>query len=102
MVTDGSHKASYSQITDNGYDDLTRIDHIKEARQRWLRQQFNVHTYQDLANLSVDEIEANLRADKQIVAHNVVKNWIEQARMLASNAPTSIGENIHLSELYYA
>jgi len=67
-------------------DDLTVIKGIGPARQRWLRESFNVGTFRDLAALSVDEIESRLKDEKQIVARNEIEAWIVQAQELALTA----------------
>jgi hypothetical protein len=66
--------------------DLTAITGIGPARQRWLRDSFDVHTYQDLAGLSVDRIESRLKADGQIVSRAAIEAWLVQAQELAAQA----------------
>ncbi len=65
------------------YDDLTAIKGIREARQQWFRDTMKVRTYQDLAALSVDQIESGLKAEKQFPSRNVIAAWIAQAKVLA-------------------
>lgn len=60
-------------------DDLTTIKLIGPKTQDWLRQSFNVHTFKDLAALSVDEIHARLQLDGKTVARAVIGEWIAQA-----------------------
>jgi len=80
--------------SEKAYDDLTAIRGIGPARQQWLRESFNVRTYQDLAMLSVDEIESRLKADGQIPSRKAIEAWLIQARELANtvakeaNSPT--------------
>lgn len=73
----------------NTYDDLTVIAGIGPARQRWLRESFNVHTYQDLAQLSVDRIESQLKADGQIASRDAIEHWLLETRELATIAARS-------------
>ncbi len=67
------------------YDDLTKISGIGPARQRWLRESFNTRTYQDLADLSIIQIESKLKADGQIASRDVIKGWLIQAQEFAAN-----------------
>ncbi len=66
------------------WDDLTAIKQIKKARQIWFRESLQVHTYRDLATLSVDEIEARLKADGKIASRTVIQGWINKAKELAT------------------
>jgi hypothetical protein len=68
----------------NKWDDLTAIANIKETRQDWLRKTLNVQTYRDLATLSVDEIEARLKADGKIASRSMIQGWIDKAKELAT------------------
>jgi hypothetical protein len=63
----------------NNLDDLTVIMGIGPARQRWLKESLDVHTFADLAALSVGEIESRLRADKQIASRERIEVWIAEA-----------------------
>lgn len=65
------------------YDDLTAIKGIRETRQQWFRDTMKVHTYRDLAALSVDEIEVGLKAEKQFPSRSMIAAWIAQAKALA-------------------
>jgi hypothetical protein len=65
------------------YDDLTAIKGIREARQQWFRDTMKVHTYRDLAALSVDGIESGLKAEKQFPSRSMIAAWIAQAKALA-------------------
>jgi hypothetical protein len=71
---------------ENAHDDLTVITGIGPARQRWLRESFNVRTFQDLADLSVDQIETRLKADGQIPSRDAIVTWLLQAQEFASSA----------------
>lgn len=64
-------------------DDLTRIRGIGPIKQQWLRASFDVCTFRDLANLSVNEIEARLRSEGQVASRSDIENWISQAQELA-------------------
>ena len=41
-----------------GYDDLTTIKGIGRSRQKWLREQLDVQTYNDMAALSAEDFVA--------------------------------------------
>jgi hypothetical protein len=73
----------------NEYDDLTVITGIGPARQQWLRESLNVHTYQDLVALSTAQIEAQLKADGQIASRNAIEGWLHQAQEYAASTRTS-------------
>jgi hypothetical protein len=45
-----------------------------------------VHSYDDLAHLSVNEIVLGLKAEKQIPSRTMIEAWIAQAKMLAVTA----------------
>jgi len=64
------------------YADLTLIKGIGPARQQWLREAFNVRAFQDLAALTLDEIQAKLRASGQIASRQHIDQWIAQAKQL--------------------
>ncbi|MBK8905967.1 MAG: hypothetical protein IPM53_32610 [Anaerolineaceae bacterium] len=65
------------------YDDLTVIKYIGPKMQSWLREKLRVRTYQDLAALSVNQIQSQLSTDKKTVARNNIEEWIKQAKELA-------------------
>jgi len=67
-------------------DDLTTISGIGKTRQNWLRQSFNVRTFQELASLSVDQIEEKIKFDGLIVSRKAIEFWLEQAREFSSHA----------------
>jgi hypothetical protein len=69
-----------------GYEDLKRVKGIGQAREQWLRDTFDVRTFQDLAALSADEIELRLKAEGQIVSRHTIEKWISEARRLESEA----------------
>jgi hypothetical protein len=70
------------------FDDLTAIKGIREARQQWFRDTMKVNTYIDFAMLSVDQIEAGLKVERQFPSRNMIAAWIAQAKALAE-----MGEN---------
>lgn len=70
-------------INETLFADLTIIKGIGPARQQWLRQSFGVRTYDDLARLLPDEIEAMLKADGQIARRRAVEEWVAQAQALS-------------------
>ena len=78
--------------------DLTVIKGIGHAIQKWLREQMNVATYQDLAALSVKQLETRLREDGKITSQSKIEDWIAQAQELANvslpeKAETFIGNS---------
>ena len=68
------------------YDDLTQIEGIKEGWQRQLRQSLGVRTYQDLADLSSDEIRSGLKPSP---GKSRGEAWIRQAQELATASKSS-------------
>lgn len=72
------------EASEKAHDDLTEIRGIGSTRQQWLRESFDIHTYQDLAALSVDEIESRLRVDGQIPSRKAIETWVIQAQELAN------------------
>lgn len=70
------------------YDTLTSIKGISRARQQWLRDSFNVRTFADLAALSPDEIEAQLKAEGRNATRRDVEEWIAQAQAYAARTHT--------------
>jgi len=71
-------------------DDLTKIKYIGPKLQSWLREKLQIRTYKDLAALSVEEIQEQLRADGTPVAEFKIKSWINQARELALDAEEEV------------
>lgn len=65
-------------------DDLTRIKGIGLVKQKWLRELFNIHTFQDLAKLSVDEVETRLKTQGHAVSKSEIEGWIAQSQALAT------------------
>jgi hypothetical protein len=66
-------------------DDLTRIRGIGQVKQQWLRESLKIYTFQDLARLSIAQIESTLKAEWQTVSRREIKGWIAQAQKLAAN-----------------
>lgn len=79
-TTTGSRKA----------DDLTVIEGIGDARQRWLRDSLGVREYRDLAALSAEEVESRLKAEGQVASRNAIDAWITRAHELAAAAGRSL------------
>lgn len=67
------------------HDELTVIKGIGEAKQQWLHEA-NVHTLQDLAALSPDELETALAAAGRRATRSEIESWIAQAKVLAATA----------------
>lgn len=67
----------------NSGDDLTTIKGIGESRQIWLRERFHVNTFADLAALSADTLEAQLKAEGKPISRQTIEGWILQAGQLA-------------------
>ncbi|NDJ77616.1 MAG: hypothetical protein GYB65_15300 [Chloroflexi bacterium] len=72
---------------DPRHDDLTAIKGIGQARQEWLRQALDIHTYQDLAALAPEALEAQLKDSGKVVSRSDIEMWIEQAQHLAAAQP---------------
>ena len=70
--------------SEKGFDDLTAISGIGPARQTFLRKSLGVHTYGDLAALSVEKIESQFRGNNQVVSRKAIENWIMEAQNLAA------------------
>jgi hypothetical protein len=76
--------------SEQAWDDMTKITGIGEARQRWLRESFAIRTFQDLANLSISQIEDKMKADGLIISRKSIEDWLAQARELASQAEEAL------------
>jgi hypothetical protein len=72
--------------SEKALDDLTKITGIGENRQNWLRQSFNVRTFQDLASLTITQVEEKMKSDGLIVSRKAIEAWLVQAGELASFA----------------
>ncbi|MDX1440146.1 MAG: hypothetical protein R3284_09605 [Rubricoccaceae bacterium] len=66
-------------------DDLTLITGIGDATARRLSQSLEVETFQDLAALTPDSVEAGLEGSGRRVSRKQIARWIEQARTLGSD-----------------
>lgn len=73
-------------LSDRHHDDLTVIKGIGPARQRWFNETLGVRTFQDLAELSANQIESRLKADNQIASRETIEAWIAEARDRAAAA----------------
>lgn len=82
--------------TSDRYADLTQINGIGPARQKWLRDTFRIRTYADLADMSPEDIMSRLRPEGKIVAMSAIESWIEQAGILASALPEFERESLHV------
>jgi hypothetical protein len=91
IVAAGSVRNKPIHSDDKEFDDLTTIKGIGPTRQQWLRKCLGVHTYQDLAALSVAEIETRLRAEGQVAARSVIEGWLMQAQELTAPAKPPVG-----------
>ena len=68
------------------HDDLSAIKGIGPTRAKWLRDNFGVKTYRELAKLSITQIETRLKDAGQIVGRKDIESWISQARDLQARA----------------
>ncbi len=71
------------------YDDLTKIKGIKAARQQWFQETFGVYKYADLAALTPDAIEAQLKAEGHPIALSEIERWLAQAQEFAVTKETA-------------
>lgn len=90
-------------LGDQEHDDLTAIRGVGPARQRWFNEALGVRTFRDLAEMSADEIESRLKADKQIASREAVEAWIAEAQDRAAKAESALqlsaaSENITASQ----
>jgi len=81
-------------LNKKAWDDLTKITGIGESRQEWFRLSFDIRTFQDLAGLTVAQIEENMKRDGLIVSRKAIKAWLDQAGELAGH----IGETLQTME----
>jgi hypothetical protein len=75
------------------HDDLTQITGIGAARQRWLAEVFDVRTYDDLAAISVDDIEAQLKKENKPYCRSDIELWPQEATKLAAKKMEVIEQN---------
>jgi len=78
------HGEGAMQGNEKKHDDLTQITGIGAARQRWLAEVFGVRTYDDLAALSADAIEAQLNAESKPYSRSEIELWPQEAAELAT------------------
>jgi hypothetical protein len=86
---DDAEKERLMNSNENAFDDFTAISGIGPARQIWLRDTFGIHTYQELAELTVSQIESKLKAEGKIVSRKAIESWIDQARDLMPESAAS-------------
>ena len=79
-------------------DDLTAIRGIGRSRQKWFDQVFAVRTYDQLALLPADTIEAALKAAGKLSSRTEIENWLAQARELAATRPAQPEESHVVAE----
>ena len=72
------------KLSNKALDDLTKISGIGESRQNWFRESFGILTFQDLANLTVAQIEEKMQTDGLIISRKAIETWLVQASELAS------------------
>lgn len=72
------------------YDDLTRIKFIGPVWQQWFRDRMEVHTYRDLATLSVDKIEQQAEVDNMHETRSRIESWIAEAKELAEEVEEAL------------
>jgi len=77
------------QSSKNSFDNFKSITGIGPAREKWLQDTFNIHTYQELAKLTASQIEQKLKEEGKIVSRKSIESWIEQARELIPDVPTN-------------
>lgn len=68
-------------------DDLTAIKGIGRARQQWFNETLAVRTYEQLAALSADEIDASLKTAGKLSSRAEIESWLGQARALVTTPP---------------
>lgn len=68
-----------------GQNELSEITGIGPARARWLKKTFGIQRIRDLARLSPDDIEHELRAEgRERVSRKAIDAWVTEARVRAS------------------
>jgi hypothetical protein len=71
-------------VSEKQRDDLTVIKGIGPVREKWLAETLAVSSFGELAALSVDEMEAELKAAGKIASRHEIETWIAQAREIAA------------------
>ena len=79
-------------------DDLTALKGIGPSRQQWLREVLEVYTLQDLASLSIEDIEAQVDSEGLIASRSEIVRWIDQARELTAAYPVTMPEDIETTD----
>jgi len=74
-------------LSEKSLDDLTKITGIGEVRERWLKQSFNIRSFQDLSKLTIAQIEKKMKLDGQIISRKAIEAWLDQAAEFASRVP---------------
>lgn len=69
--------------SDDPYQDLTRIRGIGEARQKIFRDELDIKTYHDLANLDKEAALSVFRRHSEAVSGEMLETWMETAAELA-------------------
>ncbi len=72
---------------DDPYQDLTRIRGIGEARQKIFRDELDVRSYRDLANLDVDFALTVFRKHSEAISRDMLESWAEIAAELELEIP---------------
>lgn len=75
-------------MSQQNFDDLTKIKGIGDSTQQWLRDKFGVRQHSDLAKLDMDELEAALKVDGRIISQKSIEQWVIEAKQLASEEST--------------
>ncbi|MCP4422573.1 MAG: hypothetical protein GY805_38675 [Chloroflexi bacterium] len=65
-------------------DDLTVIKGIGPARQKWLGELFDVHTFGALGGLKIEEAEKISKKAGKILAKGEIADWVAKAKALAA------------------
>lgn len=73
-------------MMDKQRDDLTRIKGISETRQEWFAENFQVTTFQKLADLPAEEVQQTFKRQGRGVSLQGIESWIVQARKFAAEA----------------
>jgi hypothetical protein len=85
-ITSENPSDSHPDANSAEYDDLKKLKGIGPARDQWLRDTFHVRTFHDLASLSADEIDLQLKAEGKVVTLSTIETWVAEAARLASQA----------------
>lgn len=75
------------------FNQFARIEGLGPATRRWLREVFNVHTLEDLAQLSVNRVLANpalsrLEYEGKAICQQKIERWIQQAQEFVAQKTT--------------